>query len=595
MGSARSVLSDVSLHLVDSLDEALALRSWLGERREILAVDTESGGLSPWKDELRLVQLGDMRAGWAIPWPLWGGLVQELLRRYDGDIVLHNLPHDVKFLKVRGEIDLPWSRLHDTLLLAALDDPMRPRGLKPLSKKLVDPAADAGEQALSAGMKKQGWTWATVPYNFAPYWVYSAADPVLTAWLYHYLAPRVQGDCPDAYDVERGINRICTAMMLKGMRIDREYILRATARLDDYYEKATGWLSQVHGIDSLYSAKKIAQALAENGEPPVRMTATGLPQVDKEFLGRVKEHGSTLAARQIAEQVLGARHAAKMKSAYLDNFIESADADDIVRCHIWQAQAVTGRMSITEPALQTLSRDDTFIRGSFIPREGHVFISADYSQVEARIAAHFANDQGMIEAFEIADGGGPDFFATIASQIFRRAISKKDPERQLTKNVVYGACYGAGVEKMAHTAGVSVEMMRPVKQQFDERFPGLRRFTAECVREARQTAQRDGRPAVRSGMGRYLPVEPSKEYVSVNRKIQAEAAEVLKRAMLDLDAAGLGDAMILPIHDEVLFEVPKDDAEEARKLIEETMTVRDRYCVPLTCSGVVMQERWQKE
>lgn len=589
-----SVLSSVQLHLVDSIDELWAMKQWAGGRREEpLAFDTESSGLSPERDRLRLVQIGDKQHGWAMA-PEWGGGALEILTKYEGDLVAHNLPFDYRFIYRQLGTALPWHKLHDTLLLAALDDPMRSRGLKQLARRIIDPAADSGQKTLHDGMKRNKWTWATVPAGYAPYWIYAALDPVLTAHLYTYLAPRVQRDCPGAYDIERGVNRICTRMMLKGMRIDRAYIAQAAAQLDDYYDKAVNWLSLAYGITSLYSAKQIAGALTENGEPPVSRTATGLPQVDKEFLTRVRDHGRNRQAQEIAEQVLGARHAAKMKSAYLENFLETADSDDIVRCHIWQAQAVTGRMSVTEPALQTLSRDDRFIRGSFVPREGHVFITCDYAQIEARLAAHFSRDPGMIQTFIEADAGGPDFFAAIASQIWDKPVSKQDQERQITKNVVYGAVFCAGVDKMAQTAGVAPEVMRPVKQAFDMRFPGLQNFTRRAIAEARMECEAQGRPAVRSGMGRYLPVDQGKEYVAVNRIIQAEAAEVLKRAMLDLDAAGLGDCMLLPIHDEVLFEVPGDQAEDARKLIEETMSVYDRYRVPLTASAQVLPERWAK-
>lgn len=594
MGSAGPVLKDVQLHFVDDMDTLFKFRDWAGERRETpIAFDTESSGLSPENDRLRLIQLGDMRHGWAFP-AEWSGAALEVLRRYEGDLVAHNLPHDYRFLYRQAGLELPWHKLHDTLLLASLDDPMRSRGLKPLSKQLVDPRVDVWQKALDDGMKRMKWDWGTVPLDFGPYIWYSALDPVLTAHLWAQLHPRVMESCPLAYDLERGVNRVCTRMMLKGIRTDPGYIKDAKLRLLTYAASARTWLNAAYGITSVLSAKQIAAALEAHGEPPASYTATGLPQMNKEFLGRVRDHGRTEAAREIAEQVLGVRHAEKMISAYLDNFTARADAEGVVRCSIWQAEAVTGRMSITEPALQTLSRDDTFIRGSFVPRDGHVFISCDYAQIEARLCAHYAEDEGLIAAFRDADAGGPDFFASLATQIWERPVGKKDPERQLTKNVVYGACYGAGVEKMAHTAGVSVQQMRPVKEGFDARFPGLREFTARAVADAREADWRDGRPAVRSGMGRYLPVERRKEYVAVNRLIQAEAAEVLKRAMLDLDAAGFGDAMLLPIHDEILFEVRREDAEHARKVIEHTMEERDRYLVPLTASAQILPERWVK-
>jgi DNA polymerase I-like protein with 3'-5' exonuclease and polymerase domains len=919
-----SPLADVQLTFVDSIDSMWAMKQWAGERRSTpLAFDTESSGLSPERDRLRLIQLGDMHHGWACA-PEWFGGALEILRNYEGELLAHNLPHDYRFLYRQCGLELPWHKLHDTLLLAALDDPMRPRGLKPLSKLLVDPRVDVWQKALDDGMKRMKWDWGTVPFSFGPYIWYSALDPVLTAHMWNYLYPRVKQDCPTAYELELGVNRVCTNMMLKGILLDQEYVAEAREKLEKYATEARYWLDAAYGITSMLSAKQISKALTEYGEPPVERTPTGLPKMNKEFLSRVRDYGSTSQAREIAQQVLGVRHAEKLVSAYLDNFTRQVDADGAVRCSIWQAEAVTGRMSCTSPALQTLSRDDTFIRGSFIPRPGNVFISCDYSQVEARIAAHFGQDAGLIRTFAESDAGGPDFFASIASRIWNRPVSKEDQERQMTKNVVYGcvpldtriltrrgllnydqvkpgdwtvgynpasgasewtkitavhrydsgevfeastrqgmfACtldhrwpvrqrvdagkkgkifveqmrltseltgdssvvlaaplsttdalplttvqaallgwmltdgefqvaadrkapsqrhgnkrgvkasirqsrkkfaagielllaeepgalrslhengtyvtwhmrsawardiaqragmydsmpdpvtfasslsreqaaamllsmqqadgnpfgkthrwvidlysalvffsgrmpaesyieagssplqtkpimrvysqkpvltgqrlklesagyqpvwcvttelgtwamqqnrgtrtrimltgnsiYGAGAEKMAQTAGVPVSAMAPVKEGFDRSFPGLKAFMDRTTEEARETGRREGRPAVRSGMGRYLPVEKHKEYVSTNRVIQAEAAEVLKRAMLDLDAAGLGEYMILPIHDEILFDIPVDEAEEAKKVIEDIMSERDRYMVPLTASAKILPDRWVK-
>lgn len=589
-----SPLADVQLTFVDSIDSLWEMKQWAGERRETpLAFDTESSGLSPEKDKLRLIQLGDMHHGWAFA-PEWFGGAIEILREYEGDLVAHNTPHDVRFLLRQANLALPWTKLHDTLLLAALDDPMRPRGLKPLSKLLVDPRVDVWQKALDDGMKRMKWDWGTVPFSFAPYAWYACLDPVLTAHLWHHLHPRVMRDCPTAYDLELGVNRVCTNMMLKGIMLDQGYVAEARDKLEKYATEARYWLDAAYGITSVLSAKQISRALSEHGEPPAAFTPTGLPKMDKEFLTRVRNYGSTERAREIAQQVLGVRHAEKMITAYLDNFTKRADADGAVRCSIWQAEAVTGRMSVTEPALQTLSRDDTFIRGSFIPRPGNVFISCDYSQVEGRLAAHFGQDRGMIEAFLAADAGGPDFFTTIASEIYGKPISKHDVERQYTKNVTYCTIYGGGLDKMAKTAGVSSLVMAPVKEAFDTKFPGLRTFMAKVTGEAKETGRHDGRPAVRSGMGRYLPVEAGKEYVAANRVIQAEAAEVLKRAMLDLDAAGFGDYMCLPIHDEILFDIPAEEAQDAKKMIEDIMSERERYMVPLTASAAILNDRWHK-
>src|SRR5262249_1672315 len=126
-----SVLGNVQLHLVDSIDELWAMKQWAGERRETpLAFGPGKSGLSPERDKLRLIQLGDKHHGWAFPVE-WSGGTLEVLRDYDGPLAAHNLPFDYRFIYRQCGTALPWHKLHDTLLLAALDDPMRSRGLKP--------------------------------------------------------------------------------------------------------------------------------------------------------------------------------------------------------------------------------------------------------------------------------------------------------------------------------------------------------------------------------------------------------------------------------------------------------------------------------
>src|ERR1700721_2103646 len=131
-------------------------------------------------------------------------------------------------------------------------------------------------------------------------------------------------------------------------------------------------------------------------------------------------------------------------------------------------------MSIRDPALQTLHRDDKIVRGCFVPREGYVFISCDADQIELRVAAHLSQDPGLIQAFPDADQpGGLDFFSGVASQLFNDKVRKGDPRRNIMKSVCYCYLFGGGLDKMAFTAGVSVEQMKPIREAFMSRFPGL--------------------------------------------------------------------------------------------------------------------------
>jgi DNA polymerase I-like protein with 3'-5' exonuclease and polymerase domains len=588
----RSPLYDVQLEFVDSIDKAYELKRWLGERREgPIGLDTETSGFSAWHDELRLVQFGDLHRGWAVPYPKWQGVVQEILRDWEGEWVLHNGPFDTKFLKVQAGWDPPWERMHDTMTLAGLDDSSRLRGLKYLGGKLIDATATAGEKLLHDGMAAQKWTWGTVPYDFQPYVIYGALDTVLTAHLFHYLHPRVMATCPDAYDLERGTIRVVTNMMMTGLLIDQDYVRKALTELQNFSTASRAWLKTNHKVTSPMSAKQIAAALEAHGYVVTEFTPTNLPKVDKETLNFIRQSGNTPEIRELARQVLAVRHADKLSGTYLTAFLEGVDANGRLHGTISPMGARTHRMTASEPNLQNLPRGDKVVRGSIIPNQGNVLITCDLSQVEARLGSHFTEDPGLIEAFRAADEDGADFFCGVASGIFGERIDKADPRRQTTKNVVYGAFYGAGAAKMAWTAGVPFETMAPVKAAFDERFPGIKTRTRWLIDQALAMEQ----PAVRLPDGRYLRCDRDRLATQgLNSEIQGHAAALMKRLLLNIEAAGFGPNLLNVVHDEAVLEVAAADAEEALRIVEDCMTDRDSYRVAITAEGKIMRERWAK-
>lgn len=587
-----SPLANIQLHLVDSIDSLMEMKRWAGERRETpMGVDTESGGLSAWHTRLRTIQVGDKHHGWCVPWDRWGGGAMEILSSYEGEFTWHNLPHDARFMKVHAGYDMPWNRVHDTMIMARIDDPMRPAGLKPLVSKLIDRTALNGQKALDDGMKQQGWDWDTVPLDFAPYWIYAAMDPVLNAHLWEKLHPRVMADCPDVYDLEMATQRVTTTMMINGMLIDPPYIKAERDKLAQFSLDARAWLKKTHGITSPMSGGQIARELQNLGQEIRFFTDSGAPKMDKVSLEAYQAGTSLQVVRDLIRYLLAIRHADKLVGTYLDSFVSLADADGFLHCSINSLAARTGRMSVSEPSLQNLPRDDKVVRGSFKPRTGNVFISCDLDQVEARMAAHFSEDPGLIQAFLDADQYGTDFFCGIAGGIFGEEILKGDHRRQMTKNTVYGSLYGSGIGTMARTAGVTYDQMAPVKMAFDDRFPGLKRLADEITEEAMSSSP----PSIRTPMNRRLVMDKGREYTqSLNALIQGHAAEYMKKCLLNLDAAGLLEEMRLPIHDECILEVPAEEAQERLRLIEECMTDRINYRVPITAGGKIMETRWAK-
>jgi DNA polymerase-1 len=588
-------LADVRLHLVESIDDAMALKRWLGERHDgIVAFDTESGGLSPWKTELRMVQVGDKRTGWAIPFERWGGVALEVLRSYEGDLAAHNSIHDWKFLSVKAGIDLPWHRIDDTMTLARIDDPARANGLKPLGSSLIDRRAVAGQKALDEGMTANKWTWATVPVDYPPYWIYSALDPVITSHLHGHLKPRVMATAPEAYDLERAANRICTKMMMKGMLLDVPYIEKAIASYEETSGKIRDWLTKAHQITSPASAGQIRRAFERLGQEILFWTEQGQPQFTKATLGFYRDEGQNEAVKQLAKYILAVRKADKFPRDYLHKFLNMRDAGDILRMSINVMGAITSRMSVSEPPLQQLSRDEKMIRGSFISRPGMVLISCDLDQIELRMIADASGDEGLISAIKEADATGTNVFLVIGREMYGEPITKADPRYTSLKAYVYASAYGAGPDKLAETAGIPAEMVRHIETLFNKNFPGMRKLADHLLQDAMSMKRRGERPGVRLKSGRFIPLKSGQEYAGLNYATQGPAAEYMKRALVNIDASGLGDNLLLPIHDEALLEVPEADAEEALKIVENCMTDRENYAVPLTAGGSILPERWVK-
>ena len=596
----KSPLDGVSLHFVESLSDVLAMYEWAGERRDgPIGYDTEATGLNPVTDRIRLAQLGDKNHGWAVPVE-WIGAVIELLKKIIARrdyLVAHNSIYDARITRYSTGYQIPWHALHDTMLLARLADPLRPKGLKPLANRLIDPRASGGQRLLDDGMRRNGWTWATVPASFPPYHAYAALDPVLTRHLYDMFYPRISEECPAAYDLERAILPVVGTMMDHGLLVDQAYVHTQIKRLRDYAGRVREWLAGVYSIDSLMSARQIGTALTELGISDLPTTPkTGQYSITKEILEAIYSNpDNSQQARELARTVHRARHAEKMIGTYLENFLERAAYDGCVHPSINQMAARTSRMSCSEPNLQNLPRDDKVVRGAFVPHEGYVLISVDAQQIEMRIFSSLSEDAGLIEAFKHADSTGIDFYAVLASEIFQDQVSKKDPRRQSTKSASYARIFGAGLKKMAITAGVTTEQMRPVNDALGQRYPGMNSWPGSLIADMRNMMRGGEQPGTRTGTGRFLPVDSDTLYACVNYRVQAEAAECLKRAGVALASAGFQDMMRLFVHDEVILEVPASEAESVLMAVTEVLTnANPHYSVPITWDGNIMRERWVK-
>ena len=569
-GPSGSSLDGVRLTLVEDFSEVEAFLRWLSERRPVLGVDLETTGLSLAKDRVRLAQFGDAQQGWALPYEEWRGVVRHALKVYEGPVVLQHAKFDAGFL-IRDGLPFPWERAHDTMFMAFLHDSQGPKSLKAAAALHVDPMARSGEKELRSAMIKHRWGYDTIPIDYPLYWGYAALDVVLTARLAEVLWPLVQ-PFRQAYDLEMACERVLCDMELRGIAIDVDYCVRTRDELTERLERARERLGDVNPS----APQQVVGALIRAGAKLYKKTDKGALSVDDEVL-------SALAPQYpVARDVLEARSLNKIITSYFDNFISYNDGG-LLKPHINQLAARTGRMSVTEPALQTIPRTP-LVRDAFVAREGRRLVLCDYDNEELRVAAHMADDENMLRAFE----EGRDLHGESARRIFGEGYTRE--QRGIGKAAMFAKAYGAGVSKFAYATGLPMEEATRVFRLLDTMYPGITRTMQKVTLAVRDRAAGGEFGWIQLVDGRRLKVPADKPYTGFNYLVQGSCAVVLKQALVDLDMAGFGDFLVLPVHDEIVFDVPEPELDEVVPAITHTMTRWD-FKAPLT-AGAKVVDTW---
>lgn len=574
------------------METAYECKRWLSTLDKV-AVDSESDGLDKDVCKARLVQFGDARQAYAIPIenPGWSALVVELLTKFDGLFIAHNLVFDDAMLRNALGIGLPEDRSHDTRLKAHVLESTHSLALKSLAKRHVDPRAAMLQDDLSDVMTKSGWTWATIPLDYEPYWSYGALDTVLTYQLDDYLDPLVQAEAPASYELELAVAWVCERMERRGVRVDRDYTRSLADELTAYMDTAESWCRAEYG---LYpgSNRDVITALQRDGVEFTKYTAGGAISLDKEVLGAL--------IHPLAQTVLGRRQAQKMVSTYLETYLTLSERDGRIHPSINTVGGTgknpyepggggrgvrTGRMSSSNPNIQnvpTRGKASKRIRRCFVPDEDEVWIKCDADQIEMRMMAHMSGDRRMIDAF-VSEG---DFFVNQARELFHEPdFQKSDPRRQLVKNGNYAKIFGAGIPKFAATAGVSTDEARSFMQRFDAMFPDVQRWIREVERDALQRLNDEGEAYIRSPItNRKHVADAGKLYTLVNYVVQGTAGEVLKMKIVEADQAGLGEFLLFPVHDEIDLSVPRDQVDDVIATLTDVVNDDRLLSVPLTWS-----------
>ena len=574
-----NLLDEINVHLVDSVETASQFLSWLGERRPHIAIDTETTGLK-WTDTVRLVQFGDARTGWAIPTRNWRGVVaagMDAVVDSNSTVVMCNAKFDMHKLENDGFAVPAWRNVQDTAIRSRIADPNLPAGLKPVCKRLFGPAAVVGQNLLKLDFAANKWNWSTVPDDTYSYWAYSALDTCLTALAEDHYAPLTNGA---AYEREMAVVSILYGAEKRGMRIDPEY---TDALLREWRAEAQVLLRllQEGGIKNPSSNAQVTEALKEIGWEPEEFTEKGAVKLDKAILLGLEGRFPGLSV-----PLLRYRRLIKWCSTYLDTFLRERDSSDHYHGSINTMGTRTGRM--TSQLLQVMPRGPE-IRNCIIPDEGYDLYSIDYNGMELVGLAHFSKDPELMDAFR----RGEDLHTYCASLAYGVPQDKVTSEqRSIAKNTNFARAYGAGPAKIASTAGVDVEEIRAYKSGFDARFPGVQEFIDTVQNTGKMRVAQDGEPWIRTSGGRKLIAEHDKVYKLVNFLIQGSCADIFKDAIIALDAEGMGDTMLAPVHDEMVFQFPSDDGPRLAQLAKETMEDLTSYRVPFTCDVDGPLARW---
>lgn len=557
------------LHIVKTLDDIYDLREWVA-KQPVMALDTETTGFDIYAHDfqVRTVQLGNSEEAWVIPFDGWAGPVAELLHRFDGRLLIHNSRYDIEALGRHG-VKVDWHKVDDTMIAMRLAEPHYPAGLKEAAGRHVSAAAARSQKDLHKAMRANKWTWATVPLDFPPYLFYAAMDVILTCRL-DATAVCTAGRKSKVYGLEMDLREICTEMERRGMRIDTEFCQATLLDLVDEADMIKSTVAGACGIN-IMSNVDLGRWLLGAGVKLTSTTATGAPSVSRESLEEARPSASGTAAAVI-DDALRVRKILKLAHSYFENFV-NMNTDGLLHPSIETVAAKTGRMSIRNPALQTLPRgddpDSKLVRQAVIPREEtHVLVASDYSQIELRLIAAFSGDEDLQAAFKTADAAGSDFFTEATRAVYSDpAIPKTDSRRTGVKTLFYASGYGAGIAKMAATAGMPVDEMRLVSEKVFARYPGVKRLMKACERTAQENDNWITTPA-----GRRIWIDPARSYAAMNGLIQGHAADVFKRATVEMAHAGLAEFMVVPVHDEMLLSVPKDDVSEVAYLVGKIMT-----------------------
>jgi DNA polymerase-1 len=417
---------------------------------------------------------------------------------------------------------------------------------------------------------------------------YSSEDADITFRLADALKQKVdaQGMLALCEQLEYPLVSVLMRMEATGVAIDPGFLAEMSKELEKQLEGLTKDIHELAGGPfNINSTQQLAEILFNRLQlPTVRKTKTGF-STDVAVLEELRHK------HPIVDKLLDYRQLAKLKSTYVDALPKLVNPrTGRVHTSFNQTVATTGRLSSSDPNLQNIPiRTDIgrSIRRAFVAGDpSSVILSADYSQIELRVMAHISGDEGLIEAFLNRE----DIHATTAARVFGVALSEVSKDmRRKAKEVNFGIMYGIGAFGLAGRLEISQAEARDIIDKYFARFPKVKQYIEATKASAREL----GYVSTLLGRRRYIPdirstnqaVRANAERQAINMPIQGTSADMIKRAMVDIDRTirehSLSGRMVLQVHDELVFEVPKREVENMRVLVEERMKGALPLAVPV--------------
>jgi DNA polymerase I len=581
----RAPLADFEVEVVSTPAERAALAARIATLPSVAVVEVDDGGSVVGARMLGLaVAIAPDRAAW-LSFEDDGAeaLAQALAPVLAGDVAwigANAKRVQAMFAELGLALPAPW---FDVELAGQLLDATGAQGVPALAAQLLGRAVPTWEELAGRGAKAVGAR--EVPVT--PLLRWAAEHALAVAALRAPLAERLEGlGLASLYEeVELPLTGVLAEMERAGARID-EGVLATLSR--DYTGQLGSIEKQIYAMAGheflISSPKQLQDVLFEKLKLPViRKTKTGY-STDEGVLEQLA------AKHELPERILAHRRLAKLVNTYVEALPRLVDPrTGRVHPTYNQLGAATGRLSATNPNVQNIpirTPEGVRIREAFVPAEGCVLLSADYSQVELRLLAHFSGDESLREAFRRGD----DIHRQTAAEVWgAESTEVSADQRARAKAINFGIIYGLSSFGLANQLGIATAEAQETIQTYFARYPGVRRFIDETI----ESARRDGAVRTLLGRRRALPdlnsrnrsLRQAAERMAVNTVVQGTAADLIKRAMIavaaDLRSAGSRARMILQVHDELVLEVPDAEVAQVSERIREVMEGVLPLSVPL--------------